>query len=78
MQAITWTAFLAAPFLVLLGDASYSLYLLHSLLIARVFDSFPHFAWSARVTLSLFAAIAASILAYRFVEQPARRLLRRK
>src|SRR5437763_1727262 len=73
-----WTAFLAAPFLVLLGDASYSLYLLHSLLITRVFDSFPHFAWSARVALSLFAAIAASILAYRLVEQPARRLLRRK
>ena len=77
-QQPRWTAFLAAPFLVLLGDASYSLYLLHSLLITRVFDSFPHFAWSARVALSLFAAIAASILAYRLVEQPARRLLRRR
>ena len=77
-QQPRWTAFLAAPFLVLLGDASYSLYLLHSLLITRVFDSFPHFAWSARVALSLFAAIAASILAYRLVEQPARRLLRPK
>jgi len=77
-QQPRWTAFLAAPFLVLLGDASYSLYLLHSLLITRVFDSFPHFAWSARVALSLFAAIAASILAYRLVEQPARRRLRRR
>src|SRR5882724_7335669 len=71
-----WTSFLANSWLVLLGDASYSLYLLHSLLITRVFDSFPHFAWSARVALSLFAAIAASILAYRLVEQPARRFLR--
>jgi len=77
-QQPRWTGFLAAPFLVLLGDASYSLYLLHSLIITRVFDSFLRFPWSARVALSLFAAIAASILAYRLVEQPARRLLRRK
>lgn len=77
-QQPRWTAFLAAPFLVLLGDASYSLYLLHSLIITRVFDSIPQFAWSVRVALSLFAAIAASILAYRLVEQPARRFLRPK
>lgn len=73
-----WTSFLAAPFLVLLGDASYSLYLLHSLVITRVFDSFSRFAWSGRVALSLSGAIFAAILAYRLVEEPARRFLRPK
>lgn len=73
-----WTSVLAAPFLVLLGDASYSLYLLHSLVITRVFDSFPHFVWSGRALISLLSAILASILAYRLVEEPARRFLRPK
>jgi peptidoglycan/LPS O-acetylase OafA/YrhL len=71
-----WTSFLALPPLVLLGDASYSLYLLHSLIITRIFDLFPRFFWSGRVVLSLIGAIVASILAYRFVEEPARRQLR--
>src|SRR5215471_20792503 len=34
-----WTSFLAFPVLVLLGEASYSLYLLHSLVFTRIFDS---------------------------------------
>lgn len=65
-----WTSFLAAPWLVLLGDASYSLYLLHSLVITRVFDSVSRLPRSARVAGSLFAAIAISIAAYLLVEQP--------
>src|SRR5579859_1440768 len=73
-----WTSFLRAGWLVLLGDASYSLYLLHSLIITRVFDSFPSLSWSMRVALSLAGAIAASILAYRLVEEPSRRFLRTK
>ena len=77
-QQPKWAAFLAAPLLVLLGDASYSLYLLHSLVITRIFDSAPHFFWSGRVTLCLLGAILASILAYRLVEEPARRFLRPK
>ena len=77
-QQPKWASFLGAPLLVLLGDASYSLYLLHSLVITRVFDSFPHLAWSGRVVISLLGAILASILAYRLVEEPARRLLRRQ
>jgi peptidoglycan/LPS O-acetylase OafA/YrhL len=73
-----WASFLAIPWLVLLGDASYSLYLLHSLVITRIFDSFPHFPWSIRVAVSLAAAIGASILAYRLIEEPARKFLRPK
>jgi len=73
-----WTSFLGAGWLVLLGDASYSLYLLHSLIIARIFDLFQTLIWPVRVALSLAAAIVASILAYRLVEEPARRLLRIK
>ena len=73
-----WTSLLATPFLVLLGDASYSLYLLHSLVITRVFDSIPHLSSPLRVALSLAAAIAISVAAYRLVEEPSRRFLRSK
>jgi peptidoglycan/LPS O-acetylase OafA/YrhL len=73
-----WLSFFTGPWLVLPGDASYSLYLLHSLVITRAFDSFPHLAWSIRVALSLAAAIVASIAAYKLVEEPARRFLRPK
>jgi peptidoglycan/LPS O-acetylase OafA/YrhL len=77
-QQPRWTSFLAAPWLVLLGDASYSLYLLHSLVIAGTFDSLPHFPWAMRVVSSLAVAIGASLLAYRLVEEPARKFLRPK
>jgi peptidoglycan/LPS O-acetylase OafA/YrhL len=77
-QQPKWISFLALPVLVLLGDASYSLYLLHSLVITRIFDSVPQWFWSARVVASLLAAILISILAYRLFEEPARRLLRPK
>ena len=73
-----WASFLGARWLVLLGDASYSLYLLHSLVITRVFDFAPHFPLFARVTACFLAAIAASLLSYRLVEEPARRFLRPK
>ena len=73
-----WTSFLANSWLVLLGDASYSLYLLHSLVITRAFEAAPHFPPTARVAVALAVAIAASLLSYRLVEEPARRLLRRK
>ena len=77
-QQPKWTSFLTLPALVLLGDASYSLYLLHSLVITRIFDSLRPWSWSLRVIGSLVAAILISIIAYRLVEEPARRLLRPK
>lgn len=73
-----WLSFLAHPWLVLLGDASYSLYLLHSLMISRTFDALPSLPGPLRIAACFAAAIAASLLAYRLVEEPARRLLRPK
>jgi peptidoglycan/LPS O-acetylase OafA/YrhL len=73
-----WTSLLANSWLVLLGDASYSLYLLHSLVVSRAFDAAPLFPHTARVAVALAVAIVASLLSYRLVEEPARRLLRRK
>jgi peptidoglycan/LPS O-acetylase OafA/YrhL len=72
------TSFLGARWLVLLGDASYSLYLLHSLLISRTFDLVPTFPHVVRVAACFAAAIGASLLSYRLIEEPARRLLRPK
>jgi peptidoglycan/LPS O-acetylase OafA/YrhL len=72
------TSFLANPWLVLLGDASYSLYLLHSLVITKIYDAVPSFYFPVRVATSLAVAIGVSILAYRLVEEPARKFLRPK
>jgi peptidoglycan/LPS O-acetylase OafA/YrhL len=73
-----WTRFLALAPLVYLGEASYSLYLLHSWVISSVVEAVPHWPLAARVVLCLAAAIAASLLTYKFIEQPARKLLRPK
>jgi exopolysaccharide production protein ExoZ len=74
-QQPRWLSFLSFPWLVLLGDASYSLYLLHSLLITRTFESLTALSYPIRVAASVVAAILASILVYRVVEQPARKFL---
>jgi peptidoglycan/LPS O-acetylase OafA/YrhL len=71
-----WASFLASRFLVLLGDASYSLYLLHSIVISRAFDAMPYLPPRIRVAASLAAAIGAALLCYELIEQPARKLLR--
>jgi peptidoglycan/LPS O-acetylase OafA/YrhL len=71
-----WLSFLSAGWLVLLGDASYSLYLLHSLVIARTFDFLASWPHAARIAATFAAAVLASLLAYKLVEDPARRLLR--
>jgi peptidoglycan/LPS O-acetylase OafA/YrhL len=71
-----WAAFLETRTLVLLGDASYSLYLLHSIVIPRVFEGTPSLPWPLRATLAFLAAVAASLLSYLLVEVPCRKLLR--
>jgi peptidoglycan/LPS O-acetylase OafA/YrhL len=73
-----WTRFLALAPLLYLGEASYSLYLLHSIVISSVMERLPHWPLAARVVLCVAAAIAASLLTYKFIEQPARKLLRPK
>jgi peptidoglycan/LPS O-acetylase OafA/YrhL len=71
-----WGSFLEARWLVLLGDASYSLYLLHSIVISKVFDRLPHLPWWLRVCAAVAATLAASLFSYLVVEEPARRILR--
>jgi peptidoglycan/LPS O-acetylase OafA/YrhL len=71
-----WASFLGARWLVLLGDASYSLYLLHSIVISKVFDRLPHLPLWLRVSAALAGGLGASLVSYLIVEEPARRLLR--
>lgn len=73
-----WTRFLNFAPLIYLGEASYSLYLLHSWVMSEVLGGVPHQPLAVRIVLCIGAAIAASLLTYRFIEQPARRLLRPK
>jgi peptidoglycan/LPS O-acetylase OafA/YrhL len=72
---------LGGAMLVRLGDASYSLYILHGSFVLLLYTS----KWWDRVGLSeaiaarivvIIAAIAAALLSHRFVETPMRRWLR--
>ena len=73
-----WAKFLNARALILLGDASYSLYLLHPTVISLVADHLSSLHWALRATLAFLAAVAASFASYYFVEEPFRKLLRPK
>ncbi len=73
-----WATFLETRVLVLLGDASYSLYLLHSIVITAVYDRTASLAWAFRASVALLAAVTASVLCYSFFEEPCRKLLRPK
>jgi peptidoglycan/LPS O-acetylase OafA/YrhL len=63
---------------VLFGDASYSLYLLHQVVIPMFFFReggrivHPTIPW---IILAVSTALGVSILVYRFIEQPLRRKL---
>jgi peptidoglycan/LPS O-acetylase OafA/YrhL len=71
-----WAAFLELKWLMLLGEASYSLYLLHSTVMSEVYDRLPSFPHGTRASLAFAAAIGAAVLCFIFVEQPARDVLR--
>jgi peptidoglycan/LPS O-acetylase OafA/YrhL len=71
-----WAAVLELKWLVVLGEASYSLYLLHSTVLSRVYDGVPALPHWARVAFALGAALAAALLCYMYVERPGRDLLR--
>jgi len=64
--------------LVLLGEASYSLYLLHSFVMTKAFEATLGLPHGIRVAVCVVAAIGASLVSYEFVEEPARRFLRHK
>ena len=74
-----WARFMELPPLILLGDASYSLYLLHPFVLFAYFgpDGIRHPGALGRI-VGFTLPIAASILVYLGVEQPARRKLRGK
>ena len=74
----SWGAFLENRLLVLFGDASYSLYLLHSMIIGMYFygrtGQLQHTSFLG-VLVFVLLLLTISILVYRFIEEPARRKL---
>jgi peptidoglycan/LPS O-acetylase OafA/YrhL len=72
-----WSRYLEFWPLVLLGDASYSFYLLHSNLIGMVFQPTgePLHLPLWKLIAGLTVPIAVSIAAYKWIESPARRKL---
>lgn len=73
-----WTQVLEFWPLVLLGDASYSFYLLHANLIPMIFqptgEAMHVPAW--KLVAGVLVPIAVSIAVYKWIEEPARRKLR--
>jgi peptidoglycan/LPS O-acetylase OafA/YrhL len=77
-----WVAILNMRPMVLLGDASYSLYLLHSMILAIYFfdpkgGGIRHKS-PAGILIAIVIVCTVSMLVYRFIEEPARRKLRGK
>jgi len=73
-----WGAILENRWLVHCGDASYSLYLLHSMIVGMYFHSTTgQLRYQSPMGILVFVLIAVSIsaLVYRFIEEPARRKL---
>jgi peptidoglycan/LPS O-acetylase OafA/YrhL len=73
-----WGSILENRWLVLCGDASYSLYLLHSMIVGMYFHSTTgQLRYQSPMGILVFVLIAVTIsaLVYRFIEEPARRKL---
>jgi peptidoglycan/LPS O-acetylase OafA/YrhL len=73
-----WGAILDNRLLVLCGDASYSLYLLHSMIIGMYFHNMTgqlRYQTPLGVLVFVLLAVTISALVYRFIEEPARRKL---
>jgi len=74
----SWSTFLENRVLVLLGDASYSLYLLHAAILPMFFlrpDGKVHNNGPLGIILAVLVVIGLCVLVYRFIEEPARRKL---
>ncbi len=78
----SWASWLNNRVLVLFGDASYSFYLLHSMMVWPFFHDMRTQAVRNQSFLGLLVwtamATSVAILVYKFIEEPARRRLRRK
>jgi peptidoglycan/LPS O-acetylase OafA/YrhL len=73
-----WSALMENRLLVLCGDASYSLYLLHSMIMGMYFHTSIgqlRFQSFSGVFVFVLLAVGISALVYRFIEEPARRKL---
>jgi peptidoglycan/LPS O-acetylase OafA/YrhL len=75
--------FFSLPFLVLLGEASYALYLIHVPLwgmAGTVFNALDLYTYPAQYSLGVMAylviAVGLSVLIFRFIEEPARKGIR--
>lgn len=79
-QQPRWAAILENRILVLFGEASYSMYLIHSTIVFQFFHAQEKVrnANFGGLAGCLAIVLAFSILIYRFIEQPARRRLRAK
>ena len=75
-----WTKVLELKPLVLLGEASYSFYLLHSNLLGWFFQPSGELVHrsAGKMILGVIIPIAVSILVFKLIEGPARRKLRGK
>jgi peptidoglycan/LPS O-acetylase OafA/YrhL len=75
-----WSAVLEFKPLVLLGDASYSLYLLHSLILGAYFNTKGTLRQMSPLAFAFGLALPViiSILVYKFLEEPTRHWLRPK
>lgn len=75
-----WISLLEIKPLILLGDASYTLYLLHSFILSSYFSPFGQLRHMTPggIAIGLAIPIAVSLLVYRWIETPARRWLRPK
>jgi peptidoglycan/LPS O-acetylase OafA/YrhL len=86
-----WTSFLESKLLVLLGESSYSLYLLHAMILGMfLFPNPPQSPTSSdmlnptraatpgRLVGAALTATVVAVLVFRFVEEPARKWLRGK
>jgi peptidoglycan/LPS O-acetylase OafA/YrhL len=76
-----WSKFLRWAPLVLLGNASYSLYLLHSNIMGMYFfgnAGLLQHTSPAGIAVGFAIILAAAILVFKFIEEPARKKLRGK
>jgi len=78
---VSWFAkIMSCNFFVMLGEASYSMYLLHAIFLPSfnigTLDQ-PNGYWLSQVILAMTTIIVASILMYRFYEKPMQYLLRK-
>jgi peptidoglycan/LPS O-acetylase OafA/YrhL len=75
-----WMRWMEAQPLILLGNASYSFYLLHSFVFGAYFSPKGELKpyGFAGYMIGLLLPVAIALLVYRFIEEPARRKLRPK